>query len=99
MRRLMHPETNMASNQDWLRASKEMTISAYEPRTTTLPTSVSTALEPYDSPFAAAHPSVAGRRNVVRASDEESITLGRAQEVHPRQHANARTLLHAKKHR
>jgi len=96
MRRLMHPETNMASNQDWLRASKEMTISAYDPRTT-LNTSVSTALEAHDSPFTAAHPAVAGKRNVVQASDEESITLGQAQEMRPRQHANARTLLRAKK--
>ena len=37
------------------------------------------------------------RRLVV--DDTESITLGPAQELHPRQHANPRTLLRAKKNR
>ena len=49
------------------------------------------------TPFSAVHPNVAGRRNPVRAADDESITLGPAQEIGPRQHANGRTLLRAKK--
>jgi hypothetical protein len=102
MLRLEHSDTNMVSTQDWLRASKDMTISAYEPRTTTHnPAAVSTAaLAAHDTPFFATHPSVAGKRNSVRAADdEEAITLGRAREAHPRQHANARTVFHAKKQR
>jgi hypothetical protein len=102
MLRLEHPDTNSVSTQDWLRASKDidMTISAYEPRTMSVnPASSTAAPEARRSPFLAAHPSVAGKRNSVRASDDESITLGPARQVRSRQHANSSTLLHSKKHR
>ena len=56
-----------------------------------------TSVAPGDAPFYAVHPDVAGRRNPIRAIDEEPITLGAAQELHPRQHADSRPLLRAKK--
>jgi hypothetical protein len=49
------------------------------------------------NPFCAAHPDLAGRRNSVQPGDSESISLGPAQEIHLREHANSRTLLRAKK--
>lgn len=97
MLRLEHPDTNMASNRDWLRASKDMTISAYDPKTVTFGPEVLIVVPV--TPFSAAHPAVAGKRNCVRATEEESITLGPLQEIHPRQHASAGTLLRAKKRR
>lgn len=98
MLRMEHPDTNMASTQDWLRRSRDMTISAYEPRTT-ISNPVTFDSGVVDSPFSATHPSVAGRRNAVRSTDEEAITLGPAQELQPRQHASVRTLLYARKRR
>jgi hypothetical protein len=50
-----------------------------------------------NTPFSAVHPDVSGKRNPVRDTGEESITLGPAQEIRPRQHANGRPLLRAKK--
>jgi len=49
------------------------------------------------TPFCAAHPDEAGRRNAIRMDDTESITLGPAQGLHPRLHANPGTMMHAKK--
>jgi hypothetical protein len=50
------------------------------------------------TPFSAVHPQVAGRRNSIHAiDDEETITLGPAQEIGARQHASSRTLLRAKR--
>jgi len=96
---LQHPHTNMASTQDWLRASQDMTISAYDPKTMAIGDTKTAAFVRENTPFSAVHPDVAGRRNPVRAAaaDDESITLGPAQEIRPRQHANGRTLLRAKK--
>jgi hypothetical protein len=96
MLRMEHPDTNMASNQDWLRRSRDMTISAYDPQTTILNPAGTFGVGVVCSPFTAAHPEVAGRRNAVRMADPESITLGPAREIRPRQHANASTLLHGK---
>ena len=36
MTMMQHPETNTASTQDWLRASQNMTISAYDPNGSTI---------------------------------------------------------------
>ena|ERR1035437_6370078 len=95
--RMQHPDTNMASTRDWLRASQDMTISAYDPKTTTLRDTKTSAGAHENTPFSAVHPDVAGKRNPIRATDEESITLGPVREIGPRQHADGRTLLRAKR--
>jgi hypothetical protein len=94
---LIHPTTNSASNRDWLRASKAQDMTMYGPGTTTHRDTRTAAGARENTPFSAVHPDVAGRRNPVRAADEESITLGPARKIGPRQHTNGRTLLRAKK--
>jgi len=69
---------------------------SYEPTVEELNRTITLAA-PENSPFDAVHPDVAGKHNPIRATDDESITLGPAQEVRPRLHANDRTLLYAKK--
>ena len=72
---LTHSKTNSASTNDWLRASQDMTISAYDAKTTTLSDTKTAAVAHGKTPFSAVHPDVAGRRNPVRAADDE---IGRA---------------------
>jgi hypothetical protein len=86
---------NSASTRDWLEVTKNQSISNVVPSNCsvappifaplgTVPTQTTLVGVHKSTPFYAVHPDVAGRRNPIRAIDEEPITLGAAQELHPR---------------
>lgn len=80
-----------------LRTNAPGNLSVEKPTVEQMNEAIGAASAYENSPFGAAHPDVAGKRNSIRIADEESITLGPVQKIHPRQHANAKTLLRSKK--